>query len=79
MITLLYIFLYILIGFVISILCMFLYKKIGVYKYNRDFPPISLVFMIWPVTWIILPYCLLDWLEQKISGIKPTDYSYLRF
>lgn len=79
MMALLFIFLYVLIGFMISILCIFLYKKIGVYKYNRDFHPIGIVFLFWPMGWLVIPYCLIDWIEQKISGVKPTDYSFLRF
>lgn len=79
MIMLLYIFLYILIGFVISILCILFYKKIGVYKYNRDFPPIFLVFGVWPIAWLVIPYCLIDWIEQKVSGVKPKDRSNLRY
>lgn len=73
--ALLYIFLYVLIGFVISILCMLFYKKIGVYKYNRDFPPIFLVFVVWPIACLVIPYCLIDWIER---GVKPVDKSDLR-
>ena len=79
MMALLYIFFFFLIGFVISILCMLFYKKIGVYKYNRDFPPIFLVFLIWPIAWLIIPIGLIDWIEQKVSGVKPTDRSDLRY
>lgn len=79
MMALLFIFLYVLIGFVISILCVFLYKKIGVYKYYRDFPPICIIFVFWPVGWLVIPYCFIDWIEQKISGVKPKDRSNLRY